>query len=122
MATNARADFLRGPHHRRMERLGPSRRRSSSKRSVRGLSYLRSDVMDRFAKLRAELDHDEQILLLLRVEKEMSWPELAEVLSGQEPLDEQELRSRAAALRQRFKRLKDKIRKIASEEGLLERA
>ena len=122
MATNTRVDFLRNPNHRRVQRLETDEMLKLEQQvRSRTLSYLRSEVVDRFAKLHAELDREEQTLLLLRVEKEMTWPEIAEVLRGpDELLSEEELPSRAAALRQRFKRLKEKIRKIAREEGLLE--
>ena len=122
LATNARADFWRNPKRRRERRLQTDEI-SKLEQRVRSmtLSSLSGRVEDRFARLRAALDRDEQSLLELRVEKEMGWLEIAEILSGtEESISDDELKSRAATLRQRYKRLKDKIRDMAREEGLLE--
>jgi RNA polymerase sigma-70 factor, ECF subfamily len=122
LATNARNRFWEDPYRRRSVRLA-SDEISKLEQEVRSstLSYLKSGAIDRFAKLRAELDPDEQTLLVLRVEKEMGWTEIAEILSAaEEVLGEKELKVRAATWRQRFKRLKDKMLKMAREDGLLE--
>ena len=122
LATNARADFWRNPNRRRERRL-QTNEISKLEQRVRTttLGSLGGRVEDRFARLRAALDRDEQSLLELRVEKEMGWLEIAEVLSGTDDgISDHELKARAATLRQRYKRLKDKIREMAREEGLLE--
>ena len=63
--------------------------------------------------LRAELDEAEQTLLVLRIDQQLSWEEIAEVMAeGPVPLD-------AAALRKRFERLKEKLTKLAKERGLV---
>lgn len=73
-------------------------------------SYLRTDTRERFARLRARLEDDEQTLLVLRVDKKLSWSEVALVLAGDgEALGE-------AALRKRFERLKSKLHALARED------
>lgn len=84
--------------------------------------HLRTPVKSRFRKLRARLSDDQQTLLILRIDRNLSWRELAMVMSGQEePPSEEELDKIATRLRQRFQTAKDALRKLAEEEGLLAR-
>jgi RNA polymerase sigma-70 factor (ECF subfamily) len=65
-------------------------------------------------KLRESLDHEEQTLLILRVDKGMPWEDVAEVMRADgEP-------ATPAALRKRFERLKEKLGRLAREQGLIE--
>jgi RNA polymerase sigma-70 factor (ECF subfamily) len=64
--------------------------------------------------LRAALDPEERTLLILRVDKQMPWSEVAQVLSTTEsPVD-------PAALRKRFERIKAKLAESARAQGLVE--
>lgn len=66
------------------------------------------------AKLRAALPVEDQSLLVLRIDQELSWVEVAEILADEgEAVD-------PAALMKRFERLKGKLAKLAREAGLLE--
>ena len=66
------------------------------------------------ARLRAALEPEEQSLLVLRVDRGLSWREVAEVMAGEgQELDE-------PALRKRFERVKAKLARLAQEEGLIE--
>jgi hypothetical protein len=73
-----------------------------------------SGWIDKFWKLRESLDSEEQTLLALRLEKDMPWEEVAEVMQadGEPPT--------TAALRERFERLMEKLRRLAREKGLIE--
>jgi RNA polymerase sigma-70 factor (ECF subfamily) len=65
-------------------------------------------------RLRESLDPEEQTLLILRVDKGMAWEDVAEVLRADgEPVA-------PAALRKRFERLKEKLGRLAREQGLIE--
>lgn len=65
-------------------------------------------------QLRAALAPDEQSLLVLRLDRKLSWREVAEVMAEEgAPVDE-------AALRKRFERLKAKLARLAAEAGLVE--
>ena len=78
-------------------------------------AHLKSEVKDKLAQLRTSLDPAEQTLLVLRVDREMSWQDIAVVMSA-----EGETVS-APALRKRFERLTDRIRKLAQDAGLIPR-
>ena len=80
---------------------------------VRTRSVVRDErrrlVLDR---IRADLSAEEQSLLFLRIDQELEWAEIAEVLSTAEAKVE------AAALRKRFERLKERLAQRLREEGL----
>jgi RNA polymerase sigma-70 factor (ECF subfamily) len=66
------------------------------------------------ATLRAELSDEEQTLLVLRVDQELAWEEIAEVLATPEG------RPDSATLRKRFERMKERLAKLARDRGLVE--
>ena len=85
------------------------------------LGYRRTDVKDRFQELRASLPQEEQELLILRVDRGLSWLELAEVLFDEgESTSESGLKTEAARLRKRFQLVKDRLRTLVAQAGLLE--
>jgi RNA polymerase sigma-70 factor (ECF subfamily) len=64
-------------------------------------------------RVRGSLDPEEQTLLFLRLDQELEWSEVAEVLSADGKVVE------PAALRKRFERLKERIAQQLREEGLV---
>jgi RNA polymerase sigma-70 factor (ECF subfamily) len=73
-------------------------------------TYLRSEIRDRFADVRAALDDDEQALLVLRLDRNLSWPEIAAIFAEGAPID-------PATLRKRFERIKRRLRDVLLREG-----
>jgi RNA polymerase sigma-70 factor (ECF subfamily) len=61
-------------------------------------------------RLRESLDPDEQTLLILRIDRQMAWTDIARIMGGDAP--EAESRQ-AATLRKRFERLKERLRSMA---------
>ncbi len=82
-------------------------------------TFLRTPVVQEMRALRSELRPDERELLTLRIDRRLSWPELAVVLAGSE-LEDEELRRHTARLRQRFVVTKGRLRKLARKAGLLQ--
>ncbi len=82
------------------------------------LEYLRSETKQRFAQLRQRLSADEQALLVLRINERMGWEDIARVQLDM-PTDAT-VKREAARLRKRFQLVRDKLRKMAKAEGLLE--
>ena len=82
--------------------------------------HARTTMRDGIERLRASLRPDDQTLLILRVDRDMAWLDIARVLSepGAQP-DDADLRARSAKLRKRFERLKERLRAMAREERLL---
>jgi RNA polymerase sigma-70 factor, ECF subfamily len=120
LARNAAVRFERTPANqsRRHARVSEVAEPAAVDRS-RTRPYLRTDVKDRFAALRAALDPDDQTLLILRVDRDLSWEEVARILDDGDP-DDAELKRLAANLRQRFRQLKQRIQEQARAEGLLD--
>lgn len=75
--------------------------------------YLRTDVKQGVRSLREQLDPDDQVLLVLRVDKDLGWRDIALVLLG-EGADDAALARHAAALRKRFERIKARLRELAA--------
>lgn len=74
------------------------------------------------AGLRDRLPPDDQALLILRVNRRLAWTEIALVMfHAGEPVEPSVLESEAARLRKRFQSVKEKLRKMAIEEGLAEK-
>jgi RNA polymerase sigma-70 factor (ECF subfamily) len=115
LAWHAAARYARDPYRRRGR---PMLTTEASKiaEEVRSTmsTYAPGGRADKLSKLRASLDPDEQTLLILRVDKNMPWEDVAEVLRT-----EGETAS-PAALRKRFERLKEKLGRLAREQGLIE--
>lgn len=73
-------------------------------------SYLSSGHRGWLAAVRDALPEDDRMLLVLRVDKGLAWPDLAVVMhEGEAPLDPEERKREAARLRKRFQLVKEKI-------------
>lgn len=75
---------------------------------------LKSEPQTKVALLREQLDPDDRTLLILRIDRKLSWQDIARVMSD-ETLAEADLVRIAATLRKRFERVKDRLRKLAAE-------
>jgi RNA polymerase sigma-70 factor (ECF subfamily) len=119
LARSAAAKQTRGLRKRRNEDVPLSQASDLAERlSSRTRDWARTEVKDAFAELRAELAPEDQTLLILRVDRALEWSEIAEVSSDEE-LDDDERARAAARLRQRFKSVKDSLRRRAIEVGLI---
>ena len=84
------------------------------------VSYLRTETKHRIRVLRGQLDEDQQTLLVLRIERGLSWRELA-VVMGEASLDaaETELERASARVRTRYQAAKKRLRALAVQAGLM---
>jgi RNA polymerase sigma-70 factor, ECF subfamily len=80
--------------------------------------HRRTDVKEAFRALREGLDPLDHEILILRLDRAMSWKDIARALTDEEPTDSVE--QRAAAYRKRFERVKRELRDLAVTEGLLD--
>ncbi len=81
-------------------------------------TFQRTPIVREVNALRERLSSAEQELLTLRIDRRMTWPELAVVLAGEE-LDEAGKRRESAKLRQRFVATKRRLRTLAKEAGIV---
>jgi RNA polymerase sigma-70 factor (ECF subfamily) len=80
--------------------------------------WRRTEARDRLRAMRAALSEEDRELLVLRVDRGLSWEEIATALEldGGDPTAR---KRNVASLRKRFERLKERIRALALQEGLL---
>jgi RNA polymerase sigma-70 factor (ECF subfamily) len=86
------------------------------------LVAMRTESKKQLAQLRERLPVDDQSLVLLRVTRKLSWKEIARVMFDDpdvQALSERELDQAATRLRQRFQVVKEKLREMAREGGLV---
>ena len=123
LARHAASRYIKDARRRRgrespLSRAGPL---SEIEQKVRTqtLAIVRTEVKSRVAELREKLPLDDQTLILLRISRKLDWKEIAQVMLDEkgEPTD-RALDKEAARLRQRFQAIKEKLRKMAAEEGL----
>ena len=126
LARNAALRYVRVPARRRERNLPLSQHAphlvASSTRTATAPHH-NSDLKQRLHALRELLTPDDQLLLILHVDRRLPFSELAVVLhDGDEPLEDAALARATARLRKRFERLKDQLRRHAQQEGLLPRS
>jgi RNA polymerase sigma-70 factor (ECF subfamily) len=118
VARSAAARHLRSPENRADRRVALSQvSELQDQIRSRTMAHLRSEVKDGVRALREQLDEDEQQLLLLRIDRDLSWNEIAEIMTDDD--NPAELAKASARLRQQFQKLKDRLRELAIEQGLL---
>jgi RNA polymerase sigma-70 factor (ECF subfamily) len=105
LAWNAASNFRRDERRRRERRLDTTEISQLAAEVSRSVGS-KLAALDRRQKLRKRLDPEEQTLLTLRLDRALSWKEVALVLACDE-----------VVLRKRFERLKEKLRRLVLEEG-----
>lgn len=120
---NEIAEYQRTEYRRRNRQVAPSGIVSKLEERVRTATatFLRSQTRTRISQLRATLPVDDQTLLILRVDRDMDWNEIAAVLAQAEAPDDETLKRESARLRKRFQTVKERLRELAESEGLLKR-
>ena len=78
--------------------------------------HLKSESLGRLERLRASLDPDDRSLLVLRIDRGLSWNDIAIVLCDEEPAAE-DLPRLSARTRKRFERIKARLRALMTEES-----
>jgi RNA polymerase sigma-70 factor (ECF subfamily) len=81
------------------------------------LDIQRTDVKDEFRVLREQLEPEDRELVLLRIERKLAWKDIARILGSADD----DLAAHAAMLRKRYERVKERLRKLAIEHGIIEK-
>jgi len=122
LARNTSHRFLRGV---RRDRQGVPLSQASAAGHLaeqvrtRTRTWMRTESKDRLAQIRESLPPEDQMLLVLRVDRGLEWNELARVLSDEADPHDETLKRDAARLRKRFQLLKEKLLELAKRDGLL---
>ena len=84
------------------------------------LEALRSEKKSELQRMRDELPEEDRMLLVLRVDRQLAWRDVACVIVPDGgTLDEAALTQHAARLRKRFQVLRERLRAMGKERGLL---
>jgi RNA polymerase sigma-70 factor (ECF subfamily) len=119
LARHAASRLRRNAHHKRLTSLSEVSDLAERIRS-RTRPHLKTEVKTGFAAIRAALEDDDRMLLLLRVDRAMSWNDVARVMANEDDGDSTETIARVAArLRKRFQTVKETIRERARASGLI---
>jgi RNA polymerase sigma-70 factor (ECF subfamily) len=81
------------------------------------LSRIGEERRTRLQELRETLPPEDQMLLVLRVERELDWKDLARVLNPDTELDEAATARESARMRKRFQLVKEKLRALIREDA-----
>ncbi|RKG88413.1 RNA polymerase sigma factor [Corallococcus terminator] len=82
--------------------------------------WQRTLVKERFRALRTQLEPQQRRLLELRLDQQLPWQEVVQLMAtSEEALTDETQARRAAALRQQFQRAKCHLRSMALQEGLI---
>jgi RNA polymerase sigma-70 factor (ECF subfamily) len=125
LARNALIDLQRQSNARYRKRIIPiSEADAIEELAVRirteTYSALRSEKRSAFEELRAQLPEDDRLLLMLRVQRNLPWAEIARIFTAsEEPEQKAVMDQESARLRKRFQLVKERLRKLAREAGLL---
>jgi RNA polymerase sigma-70 factor, ECF subfamily len=115
IAWNAVLSLKKEAYRRHRERLATDMASQLAGRIFATTAVQREQESSALARLKAQLTPEEQTLLTLRVDRQLSWSEVADVLAADDGT-----RPGGDALRKRFERLKDKLVGAARDEGLVE--
>lgn len=113
LAWHAACRLRRDPYRARGQRLATTAA-SRLAASVAASNVATGSRREGLRRVRARLSAEDQTLLSLRVDRELEWEEIVAVLSSEGEA------VTAAALRKRFERLKERLKELAREEGLLD--
>ena len=123
LARHAASHYIRDARRRRardlpISRAGPlseieGRIRTATRTSAR------TETRNRIAQLRERLSLDDQTLLILRINRKLTWTEIAQVMFHEDEVtDDSVLERDAVRLRKRYQTAKERLRKMALEAGL----
>lgn len=126
LARGAAYRYLTAPQQRpeRNEPLSLHASALAARDTVRSITQPQHDTQlkHRVRALRERLASSDQLLLILRVDRQLPWRELALIMQeAGEAIEADALDRAAAKLRKRFERVKAELRAMAIEEGLLPR-
>jgi RNA polymerase sigma-70 factor, ECF subfamily len=118
LGRHAASRYRRSPWHRR----GAESRIQSLVEVARSRTkpWLRTEIKDKLGALRDSLAEDDRALLVLRVDRDLPWEDVARIMLDGEDPDAKRVARETDRLRKRFQLLKDELRRRASEAGLLD--
>jgi RNA polymerase sigma-70 factor (ECF subfamily) len=118
LARNACYRTRRNVTRARLQLSDPSFAELEAQVRTRTAAFLRTENKDAIQDLRDELSEEDKELLVLRVDRDLSWQEIAQVFLA-DSADQELITREAAACRKRFERAKQRLRQLAVKRGLV---
>ena len=120
LARQASSRFRREGRRHDDGRIGLSEAISNVAAEVRSATatYLRTETKDEIARLRESLPDDDQMLLILRVDRGLEWDEVTRVFLGDDADDAASHKRESARLRKRFQLVKERLLELGRARGL----
>ncbi len=121
LARNAMYRLRKDPYAKRAYRALPGEiSRVQLDARSRTAPWRRTSARDQLTLIREELSPEERAILTLRLDRGMAWNDVALVLADEdESLSDADIKKRSAALRQRYKGIKRKLKERFAQAGLL---
>jgi len=120
LARNAASEWRKSPRNRRDLHTGISELDAIVTRvRTHTEPWRRSEVKDQIRALRDALPDEDRMLLILRVDRELEWDDVARVMLDVEAR-EAAIARESARLRKRFQLIKDELRDRARAAGILD--
>ena len=82
--------------------------------------HMRTTIKDQFRLLREKLSEEDQLILVLRVDRRLPWTEVARVVLGELEASDEDVKRESARLRKRLQMIKGNLRTLGKDAGLLE--
>jgi RNA polymerase sigma-70 factor (ECF subfamily) len=124
LVRHAASRHLKDAHKRRgrqvpFSRAGPLSQLEEKLRTATR-TVARTEARSRIAQLREALPPDDQTLIILRVNRKLDWKDIAQVMVYEgEIAPDAALQKEAVRLRKRYQLAKEKLRRMAQEQGLI---
>lgn len=122
LAWSAWQRLRREPHFRKTVSLPEDPELTAAEQRARTIELPRtqSPLEEAAARLRETLNPEDHAFLVLRIDRQMSWDEIAVVMLGnEEPPDRDAVTRKAAELQERWERVTEELKRLARENNLI---
>lgn len=119
IARHSELRYAASPQRRKDQIITLSDAHTVMRPDTRTPPYRRTDVKDRFREIRSRLGDEDQLILILRVDRNLGWKDIACVLGGPEAPSTSDGGREEARIRKRFQLVKERLRRWAEQDGLL---
>ena len=120
LARNASAKYRRSPWQAAGRRAGESQISELVERvRTQTAVHLRTETKQSAARLREQLSVEEQEILVLRIDRKLSWEEVAAIMQD-DAAEGADIAVAVARYRKRFQLVKSKLKCLAEDAGLLQ--
>lgn len=122
LARNAAGHYRRSPWNRPHRRAaGAALDDILARTRTRTAPWLRTDIKDKLRELRESLSHEDRTILVLRVDRQLAWNDVARVTLGSDSVDEVALAREVARVTKRYQLIKEQLRKRAKDAGIVDK-